>query len=113
MMPDSQNSIWVLIILFAVLAHEPWRWAGLVVGRYVSEDSAVLTWVRAVSSALIAALVMRLIFFPAGDLADVAYAARFAAVGVAIAVYYATHFNLSLGVIAGAVTLALSAPLIP
>lgn len=57
-------------ILFAgALATAVWRAAGVSFAGRISEDSEIFRWVRAVATALVAALIARLILFPSGALA--------------------------------------------
>ena len=92
----------VVILLVAVLAHEPWRWLGLVLSRNVPVDSEVFLWVRAVATTLVAGLVMRLLLFPAGTLANVPLQFRLAALLGALAVFFAAGRSLGAGVGGGA-----------
>lgn len=94
-----------LIVAIALLAHEPWRWLGLYVGRDLDIDGAVFRWVRAVATAMVAGLVMRLLLFPAGALAGVPMGLRLAAFAAGIAVFYAAKRNLAAGVLGGSLTL--------
>jgi Branched-chain amino acid transport protein (AzlD) len=94
-----------VIALIAVLAHEPWRWLGLVLGRTVSVEGEVFQWVRAVATALVAGLVLRLILFPAGALANVHLGVRLAALGGGIAIFFVCRRSLGLGVVGGATLL--------
>lgn len=96
-----------LIVVIAVLAHEPWRWLGLYVGRGLDIDGEVFRWVRAVATAMVAGLVMRLLVFPAGALAAVPLALRLAAFAAGIAAFYAARRNLGAGVVGGSVVLVL------
>jgi hypothetical protein len=96
---------YAVLAAIVLLAHEPWRWLGLLLGRNVTVDSAVFAWVRAVSTALVAGLVMRLLLFPAGALADVGLLTRLAAMAVAVLAFFAGGRSLAAGVGAGAVTL--------
>jgi hypothetical protein len=91
-----------VIALIAVLAHEPWRWLGLVLGRTVSVEGDIFQWVRAVATALVAGLVLRLILFPAGALAHVDLGIRLAALFGAIGVFFACGRRLVAGVAGGA-----------
>lgn len=50
------------------LATDIWRWAGVLAGNRIDEKSEVLNWVRAVATALVAAVIAKLIFFPTGTL---------------------------------------------
>ncbi|MEM1306874.1 MAG: AzlD domain-containing protein [Pseudomonadota bacterium] len=96
----------VWIILAAVLAHESWRWLGLWIGSRVSVDGQVFQWVQYVAMALVAALVMRLVLFPAGALADVDLMARCAALAIGVGTYLVTRRNLAMGVAVGSLSLA-------
>lgn len=98
---------YLVLLLVAVLAHEPWRWLGLVLARNLSVDSEIFLWVRAVATAVVAGLVMRLLLFPAGVLADVPLALRLAALAGAIGVFLAAKRNLGLGIASGALLLIL------
>ena len=61
------------------LVSEPWRWAGALVGRSMDPESELFAWVRAVSTAIIAGLVARMLIYPAGALGDVGLGVRVAA----------------------------------
>ena len=81
-------SSYLLLLLVAALAHEPWRWAGWAVGRQLDPDDEVFKWVRAVSTALVAAMVARLVLFPAGALASVPLFVRLGAFAAGLAVFF-------------------------
>lgn len=98
----------LVVLLIALFAHEPWRWLGLWLGRGVSATSEVFLWVRCVSTALVAALVGRVVFFPVGALEQISLPGRLAALALGVAVLFATGRNLALGVIAAGAALALS-----
>jgi branched-subunit amino acid transport protein len=93
------------LLFAAILPTEVWRWAGLVVGRRVDPNSAALDWVRAVATAIIAAFVARVVFFPPGGLAEVPLWLRLAAMAGGGAVYAASRGFVFLGV--GAAVLVL------
>ena len=59
----------IILILVGFLPSEVWRWLGLVLGRGLDEKSEIILWVRGVATALIAAVVARIIFIPPGTLA--------------------------------------------
>lgn len=92
----------LVILLVALLAHEPLRWAGLYLGRGLSPDSSVFVWVRCVATALVAGLVTRLVLFPAGVLEEVPATIRLTALATGIAIYLATNRHLGTGVFAAA-----------
>lgn len=89
------------------LASEPWRWAGALIGRDLDPQSEVFIWVRAVSSAIVAGLVARLVVFPTGAMATISSPTRIMAVAVGISAFFAFRKNLGAGVAFG--TLALLA----
>ncbi len=66
----------LLMLVLAVVAHEPWRWAGYLLGRNLNPDGEVFRWVRAVSTSLVAALIARLVLFPGGALASIPLSVR-------------------------------------
>lgn len=106
-MTNLPDGIWGYLILLgmALVFHEPWRWLGIVLGRGLDVESPLFSWVRAVATALIAALVMRLTLFPAGALGRMPTGLRVAAFSVGLAFFFFAGRKLAPGVIAGAVTL--------
>jgi len=97
------------LVLFAAgfLATEIWRWLGLLVGSRLDMAGEVLQWVRAVATALVAGMVVRMLLFPAGALADLSLAVRLAAFAGGFICYYAGKRNLAVGVAGGSVLLVL------
>lgn len=91
--------------LAGFLVSEPWRWAGALVGRRIDPESQVFAWVRAVSAAIVAGLVTRMLVFPSGALADVPLGLRTGALAVGIAVYVLLGRRLGLGIAAGVAAL--------
>lgn len=95
------------IFVAGVLANGIWRMAGVVLSSGLSEESALFSWVLAVSRALIAGLVARIILFPPGVLATVAMPVRAFALIFGIVVFYAVRRNVSAGIITATATLIL------
>ena len=93
------------VAVFAVVAHESWRWLGALLGSRVRDTDEIFVWVRYVSSALVSALAMRFVFFPAGVLATIEFPVRLVAMAVGVAVYIVSRYNLALGIIGGCLTL--------
>lgn len=91
----------LVLAVVGVLAHEPWRWLGLVIGVRIDPDGALFRWVRAVSNALVAALVARLLFFPVGVLAETSMALRLGALVLGVAAFYVGGRSLAVGVLVG------------
>lgn len=95
----------VILLLVSFVAHEPWRWAGLYLGRSIDVGSELFQWVRAVATALVSGLVMRLVLFPAGELAALPLTLRLAAFALGIAAFYLARRTLAVGVLAGSAVL--------
>lgn len=113
-MTTLPDGLWGYLVLLgmALVFHEPWRWAGLLLGRDLDVDGPVFAWVRAVAAALVAGLVMRLVLFPAGALGTLPPGVRVGAFAVGLAVFLIGGRTLALGVLAGAVTLVAGALLV-
>ena len=113
-MPISNDLAgYLVVIALALLAHETWRWFGAFLGAQVRESDAVFAWVRYVSSALVAALAMRIILFPTGALVTIDLTYRLTALAIATAAFLACKRNLAAGITAGAVSLVLLALAFP
>ena len=102
---------YLLIIMVGTLMTEPWRWAGVRLSRDLSVDSEIFRWVRAVSTAMVAGLVARLLVFPIGQLDTIPLSVRLAAFAIGISVYLFMGRRLALGVAAGTLFL-IGAPLL-
>lgn len=99
---------WTLALILtaiSLISHEPWRWVGMFLGRNLDIESDLFRWVRAVSTALVAALVLRLVVFPAGALQGVPILVRAVAMAAGIAVFLLAGRRISYGVIVAAAVL--------
>ena len=72
------STLWpyVALVLVGFLPNEVWRWTGFILARGVDESSEILVWVRAVATAVLAAVIAKLIFFAPGALATVPLSVR-------------------------------------
>ncbi len=70
---------YVVLVLVGFLPNEVWRFVGFLLARGVDESSEILVWVRAVATAVLAAVIAKLIFFAPGALASVPLPVRIAA----------------------------------
>ena len=113
-MTHLPNGLWGCLVLLgmAVVFHEPWRWLGIVLGRDLDIESPLFSWVRAVATALVAGLVMRLTLFPVGALEQMPTGLRVGAFCVGLAVFFLAGRKLAPGVVAGALTLITGAMLL-
>jgi len=107
-LPAMMQTGWLgylAIFVAGILMTEPWRWAGVRLSRDLDIDSEIFRWVRAVSTALVAGLVARLIVFPIGQLDAVPLVIRLAAFAGGMVIYLASRRNLALGVTGGTAVL--------
>jgi branched-subunit amino acid transport protein len=96
---------YMALILFAFLPSEFWRVISLYIVRGVDPKSEVLEWVRAVSNALLAAVVANIIAAPSGALAQVPLPVRIGAMVLALAVYLIFRRFVFGGVVSGVVAI--------
>lgn len=92
---------YVALILLGFLPSEVWRWIGMLVGRGLDEESEIILWVRGVATALVAAVVARIVFIPPGALAAVPLSVRLAALGGGFLVFLLVRRSAFAGVLAG------------
>ena len=103
-MSVTENSL-LYILVAGVAANAVWRLGGLLLSSGLSEEGHLIAWVKAVSTALVAGLVARIVLFPPGALADVSTAVRVGAFAMSIVVYYAARRHLGLAVLASTLSL--------
>lgn len=89
------------------LATYLWRALAVVAVSRIDPESDLLLLVRAVSAALVAALVMRMIIVPPGVLSTIAIEHRFAAIAVGIGVFFAASRSTQLATFATVIALVL------
>ena len=96
---------YLIVLAFALVAHESWRWLGAFLGAQVRETDDIFVWVRYVSTALVSALAMRIILFPSGALSTIDLPYRVAALAISTAVFLLLRRNLAAGIVAGSASL--------
>lgn len=99
---SSVSSEWmaVLIVIFVgFLPNEIWRVLGVLIGRGLDEKGAAMQWVRAVATALLAAVVARLLLTPSGSLVALPFALRAGAVLAGVAGFLAVRRSVLAGVL--------------
>ncbi len=97
------------LILIGFLPSEVWRWLGLLLGGGLHEDSEIILWVRGVATALIAAVVARIVVIPPGALAGVPLGVRLAALGIGFVAFLLIRRSALAGVLAGEAVLVAGA----
>jgi len=104
----SGGDLWIqlgFLLVAGYLATDIWRLAGIFAAARTDETSEFFNWVRAVATALVAALIARILFFPLGALADVLPVVRFGAVGIGIIAYTFSRRSIAWGIIVGEISL--------
>ena len=105
---DSIDTWWwpfLFILVGGWLATDAWRFLGVYLGDRISEDSDLLVLVRALATALVAAVIGNLIVFPSGALADTALALRIGAAACGFLAYLFLGRKILVGIIAAEVIL--------
>ncbi len=97
------GALWpyLLVVLAGFLPTEIWRSLAVVLARNLDEESEWLIYVRAVATAIVAAVVARLVLIPGGDLVTVPLGVRLSAVAVGLGFFFFVRRSLLLAVIAG------------
>ena len=78
-MTTVELSPYLVLVLVGFLPNEIWRAFGLVLARGLNEDSEIVVWSRAVATAILAAVIAKLILFPSGTLDNIPLAVRITA----------------------------------
>ena len=98
-----QMGLWpyLLVIAFGFLPSEMWRVLAVFLARGFDERAEIFVWVRAVATTLVAGVVAKILFAPAGALAAVPLPWRLAALALGVAAYFLARRSVMTGVIAG------------
>lgn len=92
---------YLALILVGFLPTEVWRMLGLLVSRGIDEGSEILIWVRAVATAILAAVAAQLILSSSGALAAIPLQVRIGAALVGFLGYLLIRRSVFAGVVAG------------
>jgi hypothetical protein len=92
---------YLALILLGFLPSELWRWLGIMLGRGLDEESEIILWVRGVATALVAAVVARIVLIPPGALASVPLSVRVAAIGCGFLGFLLLRRSAFAGVLVG------------
>ena len=106
---DSLQQGWwpyLFILIAGTLATEMWRWLGVIAGGALRENSQALIWVKAVATALVAAVVGQLVLFPSGELAATPAWLRIAAAAFGWLAFWSARQSVLVGVLAAEALLA-------
>jgi hypothetical protein len=102
--PDS-DLYFAVVLAVAAIANGIWRVFGVLLAAHINERSAFFAWVRMVATALIAALVGQLIFFPTGAFAAAPLWLRLGSLMCGGIGYMLAKRSLAVGILVGEVVL--------
>ena len=88
----------VYILVAGWFATDFWRYAGVLLGHRLSETSQAFVFVRAVATALVAAVISRLILFPSGSLAETALLLRLSAAVIGFIAFLLAGQRIAVGI---------------
>jgi branched-subunit amino acid transport protein len=104
----SPQDAYVAAIVGAIATYF-WRAFGVAVGGRIDPNGRAFEWFACVAFAVLAALILRLILFPAGGLGELPSGVRLGAAALAAGIYFLSRKNLLLGCVTGSATVALAA----
>ena len=90
---------YLFITLAGFLPTDIWRWAGVALGTRLDETSPAMVLVRAIATALVAAVIGNLVVFPQGALAAVPLAGRMIAALGGFSAYLVTGRKVIIGIL--------------
>jgi branched-subunit amino acid transport protein AzlD len=102
---------YALLLLVGFLPNEIWRMIGVVLARGLDETAPVVVWVRAVATAVLGGVIIRIVLIPPGALASVPMAARLCALALGFAGFLAIRRSPFVGIAIGEAALLLGAVL--
>lgn len=103
----EQLGPYLVLILVGFLPNEIWRVFGLVAARGLDEGSEILIWVRAVATAVLAAVIAKLTIFAPGALASIPLSVRLISVAAGFVAFTLIRRSVFAGVATGVATLIL------
>jgi len=108
------DSLWPwLVLLTGAIVTYAWRGLGVALSGRLHPTGWLFETLSCIAHALLAALIARMIFLPAGGLQETTLSARLVTVAVALAAFYLSGKRLIVGVLAGATTLMAILLLVP
>ncbi len=86
----SLAETWLTIFL-AALATFIWRFSGLILSDHIRSDSLLMRWINAVAYAMVAAVLVKILFYPGGVLATTSLEHRLIGLFLGLAVMFTTR----------------------
>ena len=105
-MSEMSSNI-ILVILVTSFATYLSRFLGVVSSEKIKETSKIFKWFNCIAYSVLAALIARMVIFPAGALAESGVFIRFFVVAVSVVIFLLTKKNLVYPTILSAILLSL------
>ena len=105
-MSEMSSNI-ILVILVTSFATYLSRFLGVVSSEKIKETSNIFKWFNCIAYSVLAALIARMVVFPAGELAESGIVIRLFVVMVSVAMFLFTKKNLVYPTVLSAILLAL------
>ena len=105
-MSELSNNI-ILVILVTSFATYLSRFLGVVSSEKINETSKIFRWFNCIAYAILAALIARMVIFPAGALAESSIIIRVFILGGSILLFFITKKNLVYPTVLSAILLGL------
>ena len=105
-MSDMSSNI-ILVILVTSFATYLSRFLGVVSSEKIKETSKIFKWFNCIAYSVLAALIARMVIFPAGELAESGILIRLFVITVSVAMFLFTKKNLVYPTVLSAILLAL------
>jgi branched-subunit amino acid transport protein len=95
----------VVLLVAGVIPNQIWRMLGLWLGGGLDEGSELLTWVRAVATAIFAGVITQIVVQPPGVLASVPGFLRYGAVAAGFVAFVLARRSIFTGVACGEIVM--------
>ena len=105
-MSEMSSNI-ILVILVTSFATYLSRFLGVVSSEKIKETSKIFKWFNCIAYSVLAALIARMVIFPAGELAESGIFIRLFVVAVSVTMFLLTKKNLVYPTVLSAILLAL------
>ena len=105
-MSDISSNI-IVVILVTSFATYLSRFLGVISSEKIKETSKIFKWFNCIAYSVLAALIARMVVFPAGELAESGILIRLFVVVASVAMFLFTKRNLVYPTVASAIMLAI------
>jgi branched-subunit amino acid transport protein len=95
----------VVLLVAGVIPNQIWRMLGLWLGGGLDEGSELLSWVRAVATAVLAGVIAQIVVQPPGALASVPGLLRYGAVAAGFVAFVLARRSIFAGVACGEIVM--------